>query len=92
MWDKPRELTDYSGDGFEIAFAKYKSDNSDPKLTASEALEGWKKSSGHNMVIVNKGSFKKMNWEAMGVGIYRGYATVWFGSEKDLLNEPPVCE
>jgi len=51
MWDKPRELTDYSGDGFEIAYAKYKSDESDPKLKAEEALEGWKKSSGHNAVM-----------------------------------------
>ena len=92
MWDKPRELTDYKGDGYEIAFAKYKSDGSDPELTAEEALEGWKTSSGHNAVMVNKSSFKKLKWNAIGVGIYRGYATVWFGTEKDELTIPELCE
>jgi len=91
MWDKPRELTDYEGDGFEIAFAKYRSDNSDPQLMAEEALEGWKNSKGHNTVMINKGSFKNLEWKAIGIGIYRGYATVWFGTEKDVLNSPTVC-
>jgi len=92
MWNKPRELTDYTGDGFEIAFAKYRTGNADPELTAKEVLDGWKKSKGHNAVIVNKSSFKNLNWQAIGVGMHRGYATVWFGSEKDNLESPSPCE
>ncbi len=91
MWDKPRELTNYTGDGFEIAFAKYKSDNSTPVITAQEAFDSWKKSKGHNMVMVNKGNFKKMNWQAIGVGIVDGNATVWFGIEQDESPSPVLC-
>ena len=34
-------------------------------------------------VMVNKGIWKNSNWEAIGVGIYKNYAVVWFGEEED---------
>jgi len=77
MWDKPRELTKYTGDGFEIAAMLGET------ATAKAALDGWKSSQGHNMVIVNKGVWAKMDWQAMGIGMAGGYAVVWFGIEPD---------
>ena len=82
MWDKPRELTNYSGNGFENAFG-----GSDGYIaTAQNALEGWKHSQGHNTVILNQGNWANITWKALGVGLYKGYAVLWFGQEVDSAN------
>ena len=91
MWDKPRELTNYKGDGFEIAFfSTYK--YTTPAAFAKDILEGWKKSPGHNNVIINKSIWKKVKWNAIGIGVYGEYADVWFGKEEDSAGEPQPCE
>ncbi|MDW8331340.1 MAG: CAP domain-containing protein [Cyclobacteriaceae bacterium] len=77
MWDKPRELSRYAGDGYEISY--YHSD----KVRAEEALETWKKSEGHHQVIINRGIWKQVTWRAVGVGIYGNYGVIWFGKEPD---------
>lgn len=85
MWNKPRELTDYSGDGFEISFySTYR--YSDEAAFAADALAGWKKSHGHNSVIVNLDGWKKTEWKAMGVGVHGCYINVWFGKEADSFS------
>lgn len=90
MWDKPRELTNYQGDGFEISFySTYP--YSSPAAFAKDALDGWKKSSGHNEIIINKSVWKNVKWESMGVGVYGEYANVWFGKEEDSAGEPETC-
>jgi uncharacterized protein YkwD len=81
MWDKPRELTSYKGNGYEIAF--YITGSGNVQAKAESALNTWKGSSGHNSVIINEGSWKSMNWKAIGIGIYKGYAVTWFGAEQD---------
>ncbi len=78
MWSKPRELTKYPGNGYEISYW----DGSE-NATASGALNVWKQSSGHNAVIVNQGIWASHPWKAIGIGIYNGYAVVWFGEESD---------
>lgn len=91
MWDKPRELTNYTGDGFEISF--YSTYNyASPADYAKDILAGWKKSPGHNEVIINKSIWKDMKWQAIGIGIYGEYADVWFGVLEDSAGEPGVCE
>jgi hypothetical protein len=77
MWDKPRELTSYRGNGYEIS--AWSSDD----ITAAEALEMWKGSPGHHACVINSGIWKE-SWQAIGIGIYQGYALVWFGNEPDL--------
>ena len=91
MWDKPRELTNYQGDGFEISFYSsfiYVT----PEAFAKDILDGWKKSPGHNEVIINRNNWSKVNWQAIGIGIYGEYANVWFGKEIDNAGEPDTCE
>jgi uncharacterized protein YkwD len=77
MWSKPRELTPYKGNGYEIAYAV-----SGGGANAAEALLGWQRSSGHNDVIINRGIWKE-KWNAIGIGIYKNFAVVWFGHEPD---------
>jgi hypothetical protein len=77
MWNKPRELTNYKGDGYEISYGSYGA-----TATAEGALNGWKKSSGHNAVIINQGIWDD-KWNAIGIGLSNGFAVVWFGKEYD---------
>jgi len=85
MWDKPKEIADYAGNGYEIAY--YSSDDA----TAEEGLEGWTKSSGHNPLLVNTGIWTKIKWKAMGIGMYKNYGVVWFGEIEDE-SEMKVCD
>lgn len=78
MWAKPRELTSYTGNGYEIAFAE----DEDFLANAPNAIDAWKQSKQHNAVILNRGTWKK-KWNAIGIGIVGSYAVVWFGNEPD---------
>jgi uncharacterized protein YkwD len=79
MWNKPRELTNYLGNGYENANGGSRG----YQANAVSALNGWKKSSGHNAVILNQGIWSHNHWKAVGVGIYDNYAVLWFGEEAD---------
>lgn len=73
MWDKPREMTNYTGNGYEIAAW------SSGDISENQALEIWKNSQGHLNVIMNKDVWSNIEWKAIGAAIYKGYAVVWFG-------------
>ena len=75
MWDKPSELTDYKGTGYEISV--YHSIGIDPKL----ALDLWKSSSGHNEVITGDNDWSFIT--TMGVAMDKNYSHVWFGGDED---------
>lgn len=84
MWFKPRELTNYTGIGYEIVFySTYPGDHINFPLAS---LEAWKKSKGHNDILINDDEWKELHWKAMGVGIYENYAVVWFGDEADMTS------
>lgn len=83
MWNKPRELTSYQADGYEIV-TRYKTKEVKTRImTAEDALANWKSSPGHNSVIINEGQWAIIDWKAIGIGIYKGYACVWFGGLED---------
>jgi len=85
MWSKPSELTNYKSNGYEIAFEL--SSGATPK----DALAGWKKSPGHNDVILKKGVFNKIGWKAIGISIKGEYALVWFGEIEDNFEDIDDC-
>ena len=91
MWSKPREMTNYQGDGYEIVMAQFNSQFPDKEVTAEDALNSWKKSPRHNAVLLNKEIWKSTEFKAMGVGIFNGVAAVWFGEEIDNDGKPNVC-
>lgn len=89
MWDKPSELTAYSGYGFEISYGGFGS----YQANAADALKQWKKSSGHNAVIINEGVWERWGWNAIGIGVFGGYGVVWFGKAKDPeTKKMEICE
>lgn len=75
MWDKPRELTDYPGNGYENAYAGSNS--------PASAVRAWQNSSGHNAVILNEGIWAGRTWRALGAEIRDGYGVLWFGDQAD---------
>lgn len=75
MWDKPSELTDYKGTGYEISV--YHSIGIDPKL----ALDLWKSSPGHNEVIIGDNDWSFIT--TMGVAMDKNYSHLWFGGDED---------
>lgn len=82
MWDKPKEIAGYEGAGYEIAYYSSKG------ASAKEGLDGWKVSPSHNPLLINSGPWKKIKWNAIGIGIYGMYGIVWFGEITD--GEIPV--
>ena len=92
MWNKPRELTGYTDNGFEIAVGSSKPIyNTSTPMTAEIALKAWQGSVHHNDVILNKDIWNDQ-WNAIGVGIYKGFSVVWFGNSLDKEKEPMVCK
>lgn len=85
MWDKPKEIAGYEGFGYEIAYYSSKG------ATAEEGLAGWKVSPAHNPLIINTEMWSKVEWKAIGVGIYGEYGIVWFGEAPDSTI-PSSCE
>lgn len=85
MWNKPRELTSYTGNGYENSY--YCWGTGGCRNVADQALNMWKNSSGHNNTIINEDIWKNYTWNAIGIGIYTGpttsYAVTWFGREPD---------
>ncbi|HYC85657.1 MAG TPA: CAP domain-containing protein [Chryseosolibacter sp.] len=77
MWDKPKEIAGYDGPGYEIAYW------TSAAATAEEGLAGWKKSPGHNPLIINEGIWSKADWKAIGIAFYKEYGIVWFGEMPD---------
>jgi uncharacterized protein YkwD len=77
MWNKPKELTEYPSYGYEIAYY------SSAGATAEEGLDGWKKSQGHNPLLINSGMWEKVKWKAIGIAVYGNYGIVWFGESPD---------
>lgn len=87
MWGKPSELTTYKSNGYEISTM-----TSAVKLSPEDALNSWKGSKPHNQTILSQYIWKKYPWKAVGIGMYKNYATVWFGTEQDPAGKPEFCK
>ena len=85
MWEKPKELTGYKGTGFEISSRAYAGASPDVHLA------GWKSSKAHNDVMLNLNQWRAIAWLAVGVGVYREYAVIWFGEIRDAKPLPFPC-
>ncbi|MFB2894732.1 CAP domain-containing protein [Aerosakkonemataceae cyanobacterium BLCC-F50] len=87
MWTAPQRFnTGYSGNGYENAFGG----SGNYVATATDALQGWKNSPSHNAVILNQGMWQNLKWNALGVGLYKGYAVIWFGEQTDPTGTPAL--
>lgn len=88
MWDKPREITNftYTGDGYENAYS-----TSAKEVDPARVLEAWKSSPSHNAILLESGDWRGSNLLAFGIGIHKNYAVMWVGSMIDPLGPLQAC-
>lgn len=85
MHNKPSELTDYSGLGFELVYW-------DNTANCSEnALSVWAKNESTSAMWFNGNSYEIYDWNAMGISIFKGYVIVWFGTIHDNSDAISIC-
>jgi len=85
MKSKPREITGYPGNGFELIYW------GDDNATPADAAELWQQVSASSDMILSRGKWKGYQWKAMGLGIEEGYAILWLGDKTDkIASEKPV--
>jgi hypothetical protein len=84
--NKPKELTSYTGEGYELTYAEILS------TSADTVFRFWKKIDEANEFLLNRGRWEEKTWRAMGVGMYKSYAVVWMGQRTDGMPRPEVCE
>jgi cell division septation protein DedD len=73
MKAKPREITGYAGDGYELIY--WGEDNAIP----AEAAELWKQVEASSDMILSRAKWSSYQWKALGVGVKDGYAVLWLG-------------
>ncbi len=89
MWDAPERVgTPYTANGYEISTGYLGNAVHTNQMTPQMALQGWQNSAPHNAVITNTGTWANISWKAIGIGMYKGIAHVWFGEAVDPLGEP----
>jgi hypothetical protein len=90
MWLKPKELAGFNGYGYEISWG-----SPGDTWTTADVLETWKKSSAHNSVIVEQGTWADFRWGSVGVSFVSSSngsnANVWFAKESDPAGKARLC-
>jgi len=86
MWNKPRELTTYMGNGQELILWE------NIPASARSAFDQWKNFEPTNDMLLNRGRWRDRTWKAIGMSIYKGYASVWFGEVSDPEKSVQLCE
>ncbi|WP_420340750.1 hypothetical protein [Roseibium sp.] len=90
MWDAPTRIgTSYTSNGYEISTGYVGSFVTNTIMTAANALANWQSSSGHNDVITNQSPWLQ-DWQAIGIGMHKGVAHVWFGHATDPGGTPTI--
>ena len=83
--NKPKELTNYTGEGHELSFWDNKG------ATPDSIVRFFLDLAQSRELILNTGKWSYFSWKAVGVAIYKNYASIWFGESIDMENEPAMC-
>ncbi|MFU8843676.1 MAG: SPOR domain-containing protein [Bacteroidales bacterium] len=86
MLNKPKEFTLYPGVGYEVVYWESRD------ATAARAFDQWRETNASRSMITNFKEWEKRSWNALGVGIYKGFAIAWFGEKPDVEPRTTVCE
>ncbi len=85
MYDKPHELTGYRSKGYEAVYYNNK------KTTVDQIFKYWKSDSAVLNLMLEKGIYEGDKWNALGVSVFEGYASLWVGQLIDRRGEPSLC-
>jgi len=84
--EKPRELTNYRGEGHELAYWEPAQVNTDSLIAFWSSIEET------NDFLLNENRWSKYKWRTIGVGMLEGYAVIWVGELTDREGEPGTCK
>ncbi|MEA3479932.1 MAG: SPOR domain-containing protein [Bacteroidota bacterium] len=83
--NKPRELTEYRGEGHELAYWE-------PMLVIPDSvMHFWASIRESSDFLLNKDKWSKYKWRSLGVGMLKGYAVIWVGELTDRAGKPGIC-
>jgi len=85
LYDKPMELTDFPGSGFELIFWDSKNAN------AIDAFDFWRSIEYSRSVLLNENEPYEDVWKSIGVSIEGSYAIVWLSTFDDVENLTRIC-
>lgn len=85
MYSKPAELTKYEGKGYELVYYQ------NTQITSGLAFNAWKGNPSAKSMMLQQGKYEDKTWQVIGVALFDGYASVWFGEKTDDAGEPPIC-
>lgn len=85
MINKPGEITKYPGVAYEIVYWENK------EATADRAFDQWQETTAARSLITNFKEWEGYTWNALGVGIYQGFAIAWFGELPDVETKTLLC-
>jgi hypothetical protein len=83
--NKPAELTKYPGEGHELCYWDSE------ELQPDTVFNFWLSIEQAREILLNQKKWSYFKWNAMGVGLYKGYASVWVGEALDTVPEPTLC-
>jgi hypothetical protein len=83
--NKPAELTKYSGEGHELCYWDSE------ELQPDSVFNFWLSVEQARDLLLNQKKWSYFNWNAIGIGLYKGYASVWVGELRDTIAEPGLC-
>lgn len=85
VWDKPKELTRYPGIAYEVVYYE------NSAAFADQVMENWKTTPQSASLILNNGKWSKTKWRVMGVAMFKGFASAWFGEATDPEDDIRIC-
>jgi len=83
--NKPKELTQYPGEGHELVYWDSEA------LHPDTVFRFWSTIGQAREILLNEKKWSFFSWKAMGVGMFKGYACVWLGEALDDEAEPTLC-
>jgi hypothetical protein len=84
--NKPAELTKYPGEGHELCYWDSE------ELQPDTVFNFWLSIEQARELLLNQKKWSYFKWNAIGIGLYKGYASVWVGEAPDTIPEPMLCE
>jgi hypothetical protein len=86
MLNKPKEFTLYPGVAYELVYWESR------EASSARAFDQWLETNVSRSMMTNIKEWEKRKWNALGVGIYKGFAIAWFGEMVDVEPQTTVCE
>ena len=78
--NKPKELTNYPAQGYELSYWQ----NTEPNIES--VLTDWSSDKISNDILLNQGAWKNHEWNAIGISTIKNYVLVWFGTAVDPIH------